>query len=318
MPRILITDSLRCPLPPLPFEVVRFPAKGPVTDGLDAQALVVWNSPRPLIHELIRSMPNLKWVQGVMAGVDHIISAPLPEHVMLSNGRGLHDAPTAELAVTLLLSGVRRMHRWRDFQSKATWDRAAYHLQLGPEAGLGTLEGAKVFILGMGSIGLEIARRLTPFGAVVEGIATQAGTRGGYTTHATKDLLKILPQADALISILPETPETRGIIGCDVFNAMQPHAWFVNAGRGSSVDEAALLEALQNKKIDGAAVDVTSVEPLPPESPLWGLENLIITPHVAGGGPRFYEKACALLARNANNYIKGLSLENRIDPQRGY
>lgn len=317
--RILITDSLKCPLPPLPFdEVVRFPARGPVTDGFDAEALVVWNSPRPVLHSIIHSMPNVKWVQGVMAGVDHILSAPLPSHVKLSNGRGLHDAPTAELAVTLLLSGVRRMHRWRDMQARAEWDRTAYHLQLGAEAGLGTLEGAKILVLGMGTIGLEIAKRLSAFGAMVEGVASTAGERGGYKTHATKDLFALLPRVDALIAILPETPETRGMINHDVFARMQPHAWFINAGRGSSVDEAALLEALQAKKIGGAAIDVAQTEPLPPESPLWKLENLIITPHVAGGGPRFYEKAMALLQRNCDNYMKGLPLENLIDPARGY
>jgi phosphoglycerate dehydrogenase-like enzyme len=319
MRKILITDALRRDLPVLPFDhIVRFPEKGPeITDGLDAEALVVWATPRPVLHALIGSMPNLKWVQAVMAGVDHILSAPLPPEVLVTNGKGLHDAPTAELAVALLLSGVRGLHIWRDNQHKAHWDNKAYGGQLNTRS-LGTLEGATVFILGMGSIGLEIARRLQPFGAQVEGIATTAGTRYGFVTHAMADMKKELARADALISILPETPVTRGLINADVFAAMKPTAWFVNAGRGSSVDEAALLAALQQKRIAGAAIDVASVEPLPPESPLWKQENLIISPHVAGGGPRFYDKAMGLLQRNAEAYIQGLPLENRIDPAKGY
>lgn len=320
MPKILITDALNCPLPPLPMGVVRFPARGPVTEGLDAEALVVWNTPKPALHQLIHAMPNLKWVQGVMAGVDHVISAPLPPHVLLTNGKGLHDAPTAELAVTLLLNGVRRMHRWRDLQQQNTWDKTAYHLGLNfnNAAGLGTLEDARVLILGMGSIGTAIGRRLQAFGAKVEGIANQAGVREGFVTHAVSDMKALLPKADALISILPETEATRGIITYALLAQLPKHAWFVNAGRGSAVDEAGLIRALTEKRIAGAAVDVTATEPLPPESPLWNIENLIITPHVAGGGPRFYAKACALLQRNVERFVRGETLENVIDPARGY
>lgn len=318
MPKILIPDSFTAPVPELPFEVVRFPAKGPVTEGLDADALVVWRMGNAVLHPLLSSMPNLKWIQTLAAGVDHVLGAPqLPKNFILSNGSNLHCVPTAELGVTLLLSAVRQMHRWRDLQHKGEWDRAAYNKQMEGKA-LNTLEDSKVLILGMGTIGLEMAHRLKSFGAIVEGVASQAGVREGFMTHAVKDLLEIVPTADAIISVLPETPETRGILSRELIYKMQPHAWLVNIGRGSALDEAALIEALNEKRIAGAALDVTAEEPLPKESPLWALDNLIISPHVAGGGQRFYAKAANLLQHNALAFVAGKPLANLIDPQKGY
>ncbi len=318
MPKILIPDSFTAPVPALPFEVARFPAKGPVTQGLDAEALVVWRIGNPVLHPLLSSMPNLKWIQTLAAGVDHVLGAPqLPNNFILSNGSNLHSAPTAELGVTLLLCAVRQMHRWRDMQHQATWDRGAYNKQMEGKA-LNTLEDSKVLILGMGTIGLEMAHRLKSFGAIVEGVASSAGVREGFITHAVKDLLNIVPTADAIISVLPETPETRGILSRELMGRMQSHAWLVNIGRGSALDETALIEALQKKNIAGAALDVTAEEPLPKESPLWALENLILSPHVAGGGQRFYTKATKLLQHNAQAFVAGQPLLNLIDPRKGY
>ncbi len=183
---------------------------------------------------------------------------------------------------------------------------------------LNTLEDSRVLILGMGTIGLEMAHRLKTFGAVVEGVAGRAGVREGFVTHAAKDLLKVVPKADAIISVFPETPETCGILSRELIYSMQLHAWLVNIGRGSALDEQALIDALQEKRIAGAALDVVAQEPLPKEPPLWGLENLILSPHVAGGGPRFYAKAARLLQHNAQAFVAGKLLLNVIDTQRGY
>lgn len=318
MPKILIPDSFIAPVPSLPLDVVRFPARGPVTDGLDAEALVVWRTGNDVLHPLIAQMPRLRWIQTLAAGVDHVLSAPqLPKDFLLSNGSNLHSAPTAELGVTLLLSAVRQMHRWRDLQHEHTWDKAAYNKQMEGKA-LNTLEDSKVVILGMGTIGLEMAHRLKSFGAIVEGVAGSEGLREGFKTHAVKDLLKVAATADAIISVLPETPETRGILSRELIYSMQPHAWLVNIGRGSALDEAALLQALNENRIAGAALDVTQQEPLPNESPLWACKNLIISPHVAGGGQRFYAKAAKLLQQNAEAFVAGKPLANPIDPKKGY
>jgi phosphoglycerate dehydrogenase-like enzyme len=318
MPKILIPDSFTAPLPLLPFDVVRFPAKGPVNDGLDADALVVWRLGNTVLHPLLANMPNLRWIQTLAAGVDHVLGAPqLPKNFVLSNGSNLHSAPTAELGVTLLLSAVRQMHRWRDLQHQHSWDRAAYNIQMEGKA-LNTLEDSRVLILGMGTIGLEMAHRLKSFGAIVEGVASSAGVREGFTTHAVADLLRVAPTADAIISVLPETAETRGILSRDLIYSMQRHAWLVNIGRGSALDEQALMDALAEKRIAGAALDVVGEEPLPKESPLWAFENLIISPHIAGGGQRFYAKAAKLLQHNAQAFVVGVPLQNQIDTKKGY
>lgn len=319
MPQILIPDNYTLPLPPLPFEVVRFPARGPMPDAGNAEALVVWRMSPKAIGALLASMKKLRWVQALTAGVDTIIACPEWRHdILLTNGKGLHDAPTAELGVTLLLSAVRNMHRWRDLQHKAMWDDKAYVQQLegvGPPA---TLEGARILILGMGTIGLDIAHKLKPFGPHIEGVAQSAGTREGFTVYALAQLPERLEKADAVISVLPETKETTHIINAAFLGRMKPHAWLVNVGRGSAVDEPALIKALEEKKIAGFASDVFEREPLPPSSPLWAMDNVIVTPHIAGGGPRFYEKAGALLQRNCTAFIDGRPLENIIDLTKGY
>jgi phosphoglycerate dehydrogenase-like enzyme len=319
MPKILITSTLACPLPELPFEVVRFAAKGPlVEEGLDAEVLVVWMSPRPLVQEMLARMPNLRWIQTLSNGVDQVLGANPAPHITITNGKGLHDAPTAELAVTLLLNAVRQMPHYHRMQQQAAWDKGAYDNQLKMVERLGTLEGAFVVVVGMGGVGLEIAQRLKPFGATVEGVATRVGVREGFVTHALEDLPKLAERADALIACLPETEKTIRLISADILGRMQGHAWFVNVGRGSAVDEAALLSVLEKKKIAGAALDVFAQEPLPDNAPWWTMENVIITPHIAGGGPRFFKKACALLARNCAHYGKGEPLENLINRDKGY
>ena len=181
-----------------------------------------------------------------------------------------------------------------------------------------TLEGARVLIVGMGAIGIEIARRLQPFGALVEGVAMSAGTRGGFTTHALSDLDALLPVFDAVILVLPNTPQTVGLLSKERLALMKNTAWIVNVGRGNAIDEQALCAALEAHSIGGAALDVTEREPLPSDSKLWHAPNCIITPHIAGGGPNWARKASALLQRNAEAFSEGRTLENVVDARKGY
>ncbi|MBI3418793.1 MAG: phosphoglycerate dehydrogenase [Proteobacteria bacterium] len=320
MPLLYVADNINCQLPKLPLEVKRVPVNADIPVDPNAEGLVVRFIPSARLKYIASRLPNLRWVQLLTAGVDAAINADLPEKVVISKGVGIHEAPTAELAVTLLLSCVRRMHVWRDDQRKHQWNSKAYAFQIDNAAPYdrATLEGAKVLILGMGIIGQEIGKRLLPFGAIVEGVAQTAGMRDGFKVHANADMLKAVAQADAVIAVLPETPETRGILSRDLFNAMQKHAWLVSAGRGSALDEKALIEALKSSRIAGAAMDVAQQEPLPKDSPLWDVENLVITPHIGGGGPNFYKKACALIAENAQRFVKGEPLLHVIDRKRGY
>lgn len=318
MPKILIPDSFTAPLLPMAMEVVRFPVRGPVNDGLDAQALVTWRLGNKVLYPLLECMPHLRWIQTLSTGVDHVLASPhLPKQLLLSNGSNLHAMPTAELGVTLLLSAVRNMHRWRDLQRQHVWDKEAYDLRMEPDV-LNTLEDARILILGMGAIGLAMAHRIKMFGAIVEGVAGSAGVREGFVTHAASELLNRVPIADVIISVLPETPQTQGILSRKLIYTMKSQAWLINIGRGSALDEAALIDALTEKRIAGAALDVTQREPLPKESPLWDFENLILSPHVAGGGQCFYAKAAKLLQDNAAAFVAGKPLLNAVDIGKGY
>ena len=314
--RLLIPDTVQFPLPALPLEVIRFDPRAALPSDLDAEALLVWGVPSRALEPLLK-LPSLRWVQTLTAGVDHVLNLQPQPQITVANGKGLHDAPTAELAVALLLAAVRRLHVFRDSQNAAIWNKDAYQQALEGDSEM-TLEGARVLIVGMGAIGVEIALRLQPFGAIIEGVAMSAGTRGGFTTHALGDLDALLPMFDAVILVLPNTPQTVGLLSKERLGLMKKKAWLVNVGRGSAIDEAALLEALQGRSIGGAALDVTEREPLPSDSALWHAPNCIITPHIAGGGPNWAHKASALLQRNAEAFSQGRTLENVVDARKVY
>lgn len=312
--QILVPQSVPLALEDFPLEVVRFDPR--VGGDFNTEAMVVWNITKKGIEPLLQ-MPKLRYIQTLSAGVDHVLSLSPRAEIQISNGKGLHDAPTAELAVSLLLSAVRRLHHFRDAQQQSAWDKTAYQHALSGQHFL-TLEGAKILIVGFGSIGLAIAQRLSPFGCEVEGVAQTAGQRSGYTVHALENLDSILPNYNAVILVLPDTPETHGFISSQRLTKMRQGAWLVNVGRGSAVNEPDLIAALESGHLGGAALDVTQTEPLPEDSPLWKIENLILTPHIAGGGPKFYQKAESLMRRNAQNFIAGTPLENLIDRAKGY
>jgi phosphoglycerate dehydrogenase-like enzyme len=313
--QILMPDAVLLPLEDFPLEVIRFGPRDDLTT-LNTDALTVWGFSKKTLESLLQ-MPKLKYVQTLTAGVDHVLNLSPRAEIMISNGKGLHDAPTAELAVSLLLSGVRRLHYFRDTQTRISWDKGAYQYALNSNSFL-TLESAKVLIVGFGSIGLAIAQRLTPFGCEIQGVARSNGLRIGYAVHSFENLDSILPNFDAIILVLPDTPETHGFLSSERLAKMKKGAWLVNVGRGSAIIEPDLIAALESGHLGGAALDVTQTEPLPEDSPLWKLENLILTPHIAGGGPNFYRKVEALLRRNAQNFVEGKPLENLIDRTKGY
>ncbi|HEX2864378.1 MAG TPA: NAD(P)-dependent oxidoreductase, partial [Deinococcales bacterium] len=299
MSSLLVPESLPWKLDDLPLEVIRFDPRQPLNErALAADALLVWGAGRDA-RDLLTRLPNLRWVQTFMAGVDSLLSPDVSEGVLISNGKGLHDIPVAEHTVAMLLEGVRALHLYRDDQDEKRWNnRSQWARAGGPEGGrLETLEDARVIILGFGSIGQAIAERLAPFGCSIVGVATAAGNRAGFPV--VTDLDAELPSADVLINVLPHTPGTVRFLDARRFALMPPHAWFVNVGRGSAVDETALDDVLRAGRLGGAALDVFATEPLPQDSPLWTNPRVIVSPHVAGGGPGFPKRALALLAENA-------------------
>jgi phosphoglycerate dehydrogenase-like enzyme len=167
-----------------------------------------------------------------------------------------------------------------------------------------------VTVWGFGSIGRTLEPHLTALGATVTGVGRRARQEGDVTVIDEAHLHDQLAQTDVLIMILPSTPATRGAVDADTLAALPAHAWVVNVGRGDAVDEPALMDALRGGRIGGAALDVTSIEPLPADSPLWDTPNLIITPHAAGGRPL---GALDLLAENVNALLAGRPLRNVVE-----
>jgi phosphoglycerate dehydrogenase-like enzyme len=173
-----------------------------------------------------------------------------------------------------------------------------------------TLRGARVTIWGFGGIAQTLAPHLTALGATVTGVARTAGERHGFPVVATNDLPDLLPRTDVLIMILPSTPETERALGAAQLALLPPHAWLVNVGRGSTVDEAALLDAIRSQRLAGAALDVFDTEPLPHDSAFWDEPNVIVSPHAAGGRPI---RAAELIRANLAALRAGTPLRYAVD-----
>ncbi|MGY1814017.1 phosphoglycerate dehydrogenase [Blastococcus sp. SYSU D00820] len=310
--KVLLPDSL--PLAPtLPEGVtaVSYAVDAPVPDEhLDAEVLVVWgNAPADLATAAGR-MPQLRWVQTLAAGPDAVLAAGFPEHVVVTSGRGLHDRTVTEHALALVLALVRRLPAAGRAQTEHRWARELGGLQpLHPDGAVTTLLGARVLIWGFGSIAATLAPLLRDLGARVRGAARTAGERAGVPVVGEADLARELADTDVLVMLLPATEATTRALDADRLSALPPHAYVVNVGRGATVDEAALADALREGRLAGAALDVTATEPLPEDSPLWDVPGLLLTPHAAGGRP---VGADELLSANLAAFVDGGELRNVV------
>ncbi len=276
----------------------------------DAEALVLWSNPGQQLRRLAQDLPNLRWVQGLMAGMDAAVSAGFADDVVFTSGVGLHDGPVAEHTLALILAAARRLDRAVLAQKDTIWD--GVHIggnQAKRTEHFSTLHGAKAVIWGFGSIGQHLAPWLTVLGASVTGVASTAGERAGYPVITPAELPELLPQTDVLVNILPSLPGTQKIVDAAIFEALPPHAWFFNVGRGATVDQRALTTALTSGQIAGAGIDVTEPEPLPADDPLWHAPNLILTPHSAGGRPRGSGER---IEENLRRYLAGEELAGLV------
>lgn len=276
----------------------------------DADVLVVWGSSRRHLASAASNLGGLRLVQALSAGVDSVLNAGFRPGVMVAGGSGLHDRTVSEHTLALVLMLLRRMPAALESQKKHEWSRQLGGVQeLHPLHRVTTLLDARVLIWGFGSIARTLAPLLRSLGATVTGVAHQAGERAGFPVLDRHGAMAELPRTDVLISLLPATEETRGLLGARVFAALPDRAIFVNAGRGSVVDQSALRDALAAGQLAGAALDVTDPEPLPADDPLWDAPNLIITPHAAGGRP---VGADALIEYNVRALADGRALTNRV------
>lgn len=230
--------------------------------------------------------------------------------MVLTNSRGVQAPAIGEHILAVVLGWRRRLHVARSRQQAGTWaqEELSSALQEPP------LGATRVLIVGMGSIGSEAARLLRAVGMHVEGI----GRTARHGVHAADRLPHLLPEADVVVITAPHTPETNRLFDRDMLARLKPGSLLVNVGRGRIVDETALVEALREGTPGGAALDVFEREPLNPASPLWQMENVVLTPHVSGFGDWFWEGLVELFARNFERWRRGEPLENVVDKRRGY
>ena len=276
----------------------------------DADALIVWGNPAPLLADAARRLTRLRWVQTLAAGPDAVLDAGFAPDAVITSGRSLHDGPVAEHTLALVLAAARRLHLLVRAQDEHRWAGELGGLQPGrPSDSFRTLAGARVLIWGFGSIAQALAPHLTLLGADVTGVARTAGSRAGFPVIAADDIASALPTTDLLIGILPGTAANAHAISGALLAGLPDHAWVVNVGRGATLDESALVEALRAGRLGGAALDVFETEPLPTDSALWDEPNVIISPHAAGGRPA---GAAALVSENLAALLAGRPLRNVV------
>lgn len=276
----------------------------------ELEAVFAWNFDRPTLLDVVPRAPRLRWIQSISAGVEELASPTLPAHgVVLTNAAGVYDPGLAESVLGFLLSFSTRL--LEDARLRPG-DWPADEIKL--------LRGTTALVVGAGSIGTEVGRVLRAAGLHVRGVArTQRRPDETFEEIAGVEKLHAeLARADHVVNVLPITAATRGLFDAAAFAAMQPHAVFVNIGRGSTVDEPALIEALERGVIAGAALDVFAVEPLPTESPLWRMPNVLVSPHRAGDHERWADDVVALFVDNLARFVAGEPLRNVVDVGLGY
>ena len=263
--------------------------------------------------ETIRAMPSLKWVQLPSAGATPFVANPLISgRVDVTTSSGVFGIAGAEHTLALLFAIARDM-RWHvESTEKGRWGKHERSFEV---------YGSTVGVFGLGSIGSETARRLTALGASVIGVRRNAsGPAPDYVEElvGVEKADDVLPRCDAVVLAMPETAETRGFLSAERLAALKPGVLIVNVGRGSAIDQDALVAALQSGHVAGAGLDVTTPEPLPPEDPLWRAPNVIVTSHSMNVFDRKDERRFDLFVDNYARFLNGTALRNLVDHGRGY
>jgi phosphoglycerate dehydrogenase-like enzyme len=246
----------------------------------------------------VTRLPNLKVVQLTYAGADRIIPH-IPGHITLCNARGAHDAATAEWTVGVIVAHLRNFQRFAAAQQEGRWQYAISE----------SVAGKHVLIVGYGSIGGAVERRLAGWEVTIERVARTS--RPGEGVRGIEDLHTILPNADVVVLLVPVTDETRHLVDAKFLASMKDGALLVNAARGAIVDTDALLKELSTRRIK-AALDVTDPEPLPPGHPLWTAPGLLLTPHIGGAITQATQRAYAIVRAQLARYAAGEPLQNVI------
>ena len=293
--------------------VVRVDSEGNINgDATDAEIYFSWFYLKPTtLHRVLNAAPSLRWHHAPNAGVNHILTPKyLERDLILTNGAGVHGIPIAEFVITYLLAYSKRLPSLYKLQNEHNWQRGLP---------IQELFGKTLLIIGAGGIGQEIAVRAKAFGMRIFGSSRHPEPLPNFDKVVRANEWKeLLPEAEFVVIAAPLTPETKGMIDMETLGLFRPDSYLINIARGAIVDELALTKALQEGWIAGAALDTVFTEPLPPESPLWTLPNVFITPHCSGNSPRVKERTLALFLDNLTRYRQGQPLRNLVDKTAGY
>lgn len=281
-------------------------------DENDIEIMLGWNN--ELGQRLLNSPTSrLKWVQSISAGVDtYDLNRFSEKGILLSNASGIHSISISEHALGVLLTEFRGIRTSIKNQSKKEWAQTTVSYQ--------QLSTKKMLIVGTGHIGQQLGTFAQGLGIQTYGVNTSGHVTDGFIEcYAHKNMSRIIKEMDIVVNILPLTDQTYHLYNEQLFSAMKPGTVFINVGRGASVNTADLVHALANKQLSFAALDVFEDEPLPENSPLWNLDNVLITPHISGLTPEFKEKLLTIFMQNLRKFlVDGTLAKNEISLEQGY
>jgi D-2-hydroxyacid dehydrogenase (NADP+) len=281
-------------------------------DSRLAQAEVLYGWIHHLPRNLLARTPRLKWLQVMSAGVDRLPEDILRSPIAVTCVSGLHAIPISEFVLEQMLMLVKQAPECFRQKQEKRWKRFTPQI----------LHAKTIGIVGLGSIGREVARLAKAFGMRVIGTRRSAKKTGQSrdvdALYPREQLPQLLAESDFVVLTLPLTAETKGMIGEKELRAMKPEAFLINVARGAIVDEEALIRALEEKWIAGAGLDVFVAEPLPPESKFWTLPNVIFSPHVSGEMPDYDLRATEVFCENLRRYLAGKKFLHAVDKQKGY
>ncbi len=299
---------------------------GPMLDDIE---IIVGSFPRDLLPQC----PKLRWMQQWSAGADWLMEHPDVQTMefTLTNASGVHAVPISEHIFAYLLAFARHIPQAVRAQQNRIWiangkqsdgasGTSGDDLATLTDQDMLELKEKTLLLLGIGAIGERTAKLADAFEMRVVGVRHSPEKSVPHVEQmvGNDDLLDVLPEADFVVITLPLTPETKGLFDAEKIGAMKESAYLINIGRGEIVDEEALINALKQEKIAGAGLDVFQQEPLPEASPLWMMENVIVTSHYAGLTPRYDERAFNIFIDNLERYRNGEELRNVVDKEMGY
>jgi phosphoglycerate dehydrogenase-like enzyme len=289
---------------PPPWELLDSPVEIVAADDPRGEILYVWDHRLPDLGALLRTAPQVRWVHANSVGVNRLLCPELSGRT-LTNARGVFDTAIAEWVMAAVLAHVKGLAGTWERQRRGVWQHRV----------TGRLAGRSAAVIGTGPIGRAIAASLAALRVQIE-LVGRPGQ--GRPARGSDQLAEIAADADILVLALPLTAATTGLVNAAVLDALGPAGFLVNVGRGPSVVEADLADALRSGAIGGAALDVFDVEPLPANSPLWTLPNVLVSPHMSGDYVGFEADMMRIFAANLRRWLSGQPLQNVVDLDRGY